>query len=372
MLKALPVARRVRDYGSGLEYDALRAIGSLWNRVGGGDRAVLSSRLRLLAVTPGFPPWKNAGSEISLKLMLAHFAQRGHQVRVLVGSGACPGFQGGLEVMPQPGIPDVFRHYRWCDVVVTQLESFSQARKVSLLCGRPLVQLLRMGGPATVQRRAGPDLLVFNSDWLWAEWRDRMERAATPSLVVHPMICVDHCRVRCPGDAITMINLNEHKGARTFFELARRMPDRRFLGVEGGWGDQLPPPSGVCNVQIIPSTSDMHQVYSRTRILLVPSRHESFGRVALEAAASGIPTIAHPSAGVLEALDDAGLYADREDVDAWIRAIASLDDPKIYLEASERARSRLAAINSDGELFALEQALYSLRNRNMVSSPCQA
>jgi glycosyltransferase involved in cell wall biosynthesis len=58
-------------------------------------------------------------------------------------------------------------------------------------------------------------------------------------------------------------------------------------------------------------------------VLMVPSVHESYGMAAVEALASGIPVIAHPTPGLREALGDAGTFVDRADVRVWVAAVAS-------------------------------------------------
>jgi glycosyltransferase involved in cell wall biosynthesis len=65
-------------------------------------------------------------------------------------------------------------------------------------------------------------------------------------------------------------------------------------------------------------------VWAQTRVLMVPSVHESYGMAAVEALASGIPVIAHPTPGLREALGDAGTFVDRADVRAWVAAIKEL------------------------------------------------
>jgi glycosyltransferase involved in cell wall biosynthesis len=57
---------------------------------------------------------------------------------------------------------------------------------------------------------------------------------------------------------------------------------------------------------------------------MVPSVHESCGMAAVEALASGIPVIAHPTPGLREALGDAGTFVDRPDVRGWVAAIREL------------------------------------------------
>jgi hypothetical protein len=66
----------------------------------------------------------------------------------------------------------------------------------------------------------------------------------------------------------------------------------------------------------------------------MPSSYESWGRVAIEAACSGIPTIAHPTDGLLEALGPAGIFVDRRKTRQWQAELERLDDPDQYAKAS--------------------------------------
>ncbi|MFZ4156354.1 glycosyltransferase [Streptomyces pseudogriseolus] len=72
----------------------------------------------------------------------------------------------------------------------------------------------------------------------------------------------------------------------------------------------------------------------------MPSLYESWGRVAIEAFASGIPVIAHPTPGLVESLGDAGIFAYRDDLGAWIHALHALKDPANWTQASLRVRAR--------------------------------
>jgi glycosyltransferase involved in cell wall biosynthesis len=93
-----------------------------------------------------------------------------------------------------------------------------------------------------------------------------------------------------------------------------------------------------------------------TRVLLMPSRYESYGRTAIEAAASGIPTIAHPTPGLREALGAAGIYANRDNPDDWVTAIRALtSDPVAYSRRSRQVQKRFAAsqVTSAGEIDRL-------------------
>jgi len=125
-----------------------------------------------------------------------------------------------------------------------------------------------------------------------------------------------------------------------FYELAARNPDIQFLGVKGGYGEQMI--EDLPNVTIQENTTIFgDDVYSRTKVLLMPSKYESFGRTAIEAAASGIPTIAHPTPGLIESLGDGGLFCDRTDVDLWDKTLKELmSDELVYDSHSQYALQR--------------------------------
>ena len=173
-------------------------------------------------------------------------------------------------------------------------------------------------------------------------------------IVVRPHVDPDEYRCR-PGDAITLVNLSPEKGGEVFRLLAPSMHDKQFLAVRGGYGRQARVVG--LNVETIPTTQDMvGDVYARTRVLLMPSETETWGRTGIEAMCSGIPVIAHPTPGLRESLGDAGIFVDRSDLAGWIAAIRDLDDPERYAAASAAASARAAEVcaqtAADLDLFA--------------------
>ncbi len=81
-----------------------------------------------------------------------------------------------------------------------------------------------------------------------------------------------------------------------------------FLGVRGAYGRQVMPPPRLPNCEVLDSVTGKEMrthVYGRSRVMLMPSLYESWGRVAVEALASGIPVIAHPTPGLVESLGEA-------------------------------------------------------------------
>ena len=94
------------------------------------------------------------------------------------------------------------------------------------------------------------------------------------------------------------------------------------------------------NVTVLQKTPTIKDVYAKTRILIMPSKYESWGRTATEAMCSGIPVISSGTPGLRENCGKAGLYFDREEVKLWVDQIEKLFNPKAYEKASKAAKIR--------------------------------
>jgi hypothetical protein len=309
----------------------------------------------MVAFSPTYLPRHRRGAEISLHAVLRWFAARGHDVRVVVDDAG----RWSLDDVAIVGaVPrrDALQLCRDADVVLGQLDGRWRALSLAARCRRPAAYFVHIGNVDRRSLYGAPDLTVFNSHTLarGAPW-------VRNAIVVHPPID-EHDYLTTAGSSVTLVNLSEAKGADLFFSLAARLPDVPFLGVKTSPTQVVRRPAPP-NVTIMEPVADMREVYCRTRTLLLPSAYESYGRVALEAAVSGIPTIAHPNPGTIEAMDDAALWADRFDEDGWVQHLGSLDHPATYRERSERARARYEVTASNGELEQLEQALQALQAR---------
>jgi glycosyltransferase involved in cell wall biosynthesis len=184
-------------------------------------------------------------------------------------------------------------------------------------------------------------------------WPPNVVRTA----IVRPLMHEDKIRIDEPfqGDCITLVNANQNKGVTQFIEIAKRMPDRKFLAVIPYYGELTPPPV-PSNVELIPFDNDIRNILKRTRILVMPSYYESFGRVAVESMYNGIPVIYSKPAikpkditgsteGMEEWITPAGIPCERENIDQWINIINSLDDETTYSNRSEVVKQHIRNMN---------------------------
>lgn len=142
---------------------------------------------------------------------------------------------------------------------------------------------------------------------------------------------------------VTFINPVREKGLRIALEVARRLPEVRFLIVRGKcWcrGGFRPPNGSLPNVEVWDHQQDMRRVYGVTDILLVPSQvPESFGRVILEAHMNGIPVVASTAGGIPDTLGRGGLLVSpKAHVHGYVSALRRIrSDPGLYRRLSAQA-----------------------------------
>lgn len=184
-----------------------------------------------------------------------------------------------------------------------------------------------------------PDVIFTVSEFTRGELHRRFGKE---SHVLYPLVDFDRYRTSRRDEFVTMINPVQVKGVEIALELAERLPQQEFLFVEG-WGTD---PAIVERIERLPNATymrkqiDMRAVYGRTQVLIVPSQwQEAFGRVVVEAQASGIPVIASRTGGLPEAVGDGGILIDeyRNPV-RWLSALQGLlEDRSSYQSLSEKA-----------------------------------
>jgi glycosyltransferase involved in cell wall biosynthesis len=94
----------------------------------------------------------------------------------------------------------------------------------------------------------------------------------------------------------------------------------------------------------------------------MPSKEETWGRVAVEAISSGIPVIANPTEGLREALDYCGIYVSYTDIKGWINTIRKLKtDQDYYKKVSQVCIKRSRELEPSIQLRAMEQWLQKIK-----------
>ncbi len=309
--------------------------------------------MRVFAVTPLYPPLSRVGAWLATHRCLAALAAAGHQVTVMTLNAKADDYtHDGVTVIGFRRGYDLDRGVAAADVVVSHAGDNGMAHLAALRHGRPSVRMVH-GHRLDPVAVAGAALVVFNSQSL-----ARAHQVDSPSIVVHPPVfAAEHATT--PGNQVTLVNLTAIKGGSLFWRLARVMPDVRFLGVLGGYGRQIR--DRFPNVEVIPSTTDMRRdVWARTRVLLMPSEVETWGMVGVEALASGIPVIAHPTPGLVESLGAAGVFVDRDEPSGWVGQIRQLADPEVWSAASAHALRRSAELDPLPDLARFTGAVGAL------------
>lgn len=323
--------------------------------------------MRIVLYLHLFPPEHNAGSETTVHAAMRAMVRRGHQVAVICDRSVTAPYEiDGIKVErpPRRGQQRWTQDFvRDADLLVTHLDLTSQAMQLALAVRKPLVHFIHNDAQLLYWRvnTLKAQLVVFNSHWIankackWGSERDKETLWPGPSVVVHPVVEPEHYRCE-KGDAITLVNPTPGKGVATFKALAELMPDHRFLAVQGGYGEQKVTES-YANIEWMSHTPDIREVFRKTRVLLMPSDYESYGRVGIEAACAGIPTIAHPTIGLKEAFGDAAIFINRNDTPAWRAELERLFNDDIYYQHCSRLALELAdSLDPESEFDRLEQA----------------
>jgi len=98
-------------------------------------------------------------------------------------------------------------------------------------------------------------------------------------------------------------------------------------------------------------------------VVLVPSHSETYGLVALEAAASGVPVVAQGTGGLREAVldGDTGLLIESRDPQVWAAALTEvLSDPALAERLSLAARARAESFDWPRSAASLVSAYCAL------------
>lgn len=289
----------------------------------------------------------SAGAEHFALRLLQGWCEAGHSAVVVDKRDIPPCTLGLVEVVPRKGNDHLFRD---ADVIATHLDETPNAVNLATRFNKPLVHLVHNHLQVVFnQAFRKADLYIFCANWVARQNQAFLYGA--PWHVCYPLVFAEEWRTQTSleqRDIVLLSNVNENKGGDLLPVLAQCLPDVKFVGITGAYQQQLIH-HGIPNLEYVEHTPDPLKWYSRARVVICPSQYESFGRVPVEAMASGIPVIATGTDGMLESVGWGGQLVPslrRNIVDEWTEPIKRLYFDDLWWHHWSR-KARLRSLQLD-------------------------
>jgi glycosyltransferase involved in cell wall biosynthesis len=161
------------------------------------------------------------------------------------------------------------------------------------------------------------------------------------------------------------------------FAIARaEMPELTLEVAGAGPLDAELRSAAPAGVTFLGRVSPVSEVYERNAIVVVPSRGEGFGMVALEAAERGRAAIVSDVGGLPEVVADAetGIVVPREDADALARAIVQLlgDQELVRAYGAAARRRALDQFSAEGAADGIDRVYRTLASSRSIAAPASS
>ena len=321
--------------------------------------------MRILWIIHGYVPILNAGAEYYAHNLNTYLILQGHNVCVLVpeehgDKKNTNSYYEGVHISIANTKEERDALAEWCDIVITHLD-YTNIAMHYINSYKPIIWISHntfFDSYMNVAKNATCSI-IYNSNAMREMGKEKFTNDCfvlrPPISLKKPFMLDDPEPMN--NEYITLINCNKNKGVEVLKQLAREMPERKFLAVTGCYDEQvLKFPK---NVTVVPSTKNIQEIYDKTRLILMPSFYESWGMVASEAMLNGIPVIANNTFGLHENLGGAGTYCPLDNIEKWKKSITLFDNKIVYnlksKQSLERAREQ-KKMNKD-ELKGCEQFL---------------
>ncbi|HYJ05239.1 MAG TPA: glycosyltransferase family 4 protein [Chthoniobacterales bacterium] len=311
--------------------------------------------MRILLGSHHFFP-STGGIETASNLLAREFVALGHEVRVVTqtaGDGDFP-----FAVIRRPGLFELLRHVRWCDVLLQN--------NISL---RTLWPLLFVRRP----------LFVTHQTWITDSeggvgWQHRLKRfvlrfatSLAISRAVGDRLPAPSIQVGNPYDdkvfkevppeprtkeLIFVGRLVSDKGVSVLLEAMALLEAKPRLTIAGDGPERDSLEKQTIDLQLesrvdfigTQTSEQLAKLLRQHQILVVPSRwREPFGIVALEGIASGCVVVGSAGGGLAEAIGPCGLTFPNGDAHALAHALSRLlEDPAEQNRLRQNAPAHLA------------------------------
>jgi len=304
-----------------------------------------------------YPPVHNAGAEWMAHCINKYLIDKaGFKVNVIVPSFPLKSFEG-VNIITFNETEKVEKAIEHSSLILSHLDYSQHVILTGMKAKRPVILVMHNHAQEPLLEIYSKSIdkqnihLINNSVWI----KNLYAHLNYDSIVVYPPVYWKEYMTPPTSERkyVTLINLNKNKGGHILIEIAKRMPGVDFLGVVGGYDNQIKDTS-VKNIRYMKNTPNIKEVYGITEILIIPSRQESWGRVAVEAMSSGIPIIANPTPGLKEACGSAGLYANYDNISEWVSIIRELKmNPMLYKKKSSECFARAQELEPTYQLLKL-------------------
>lgn len=280
---------------------------------------------------------------------VANFAQalldRGHEVHVLTSYAPAQPLHCTTMTIKDIGVNE--RHEDGAnliesyvdalqpDVILTHHYFVGQFAEELSAWGVPFVELIH-----NRQRHPHASLAVFNSHFTAMRSGRR-----DGDMVILPPAGNNVFAEGTPSlrDYIGHIKPLGGKGIELTYQLAKIMPERKFLVLRGEWQNDERI-QRLSNVEFMEPVYDIRKFYSRCRLVLMPSLSEDAGTVPQECSVNGIPCVSSNVGGLPEA-NFGGITLPPDDVYPWISAVCALDHPVKYAEIVNQQRLYISKLD---------------------------
>jgi hypothetical protein len=318
--------------------------------------------MTVVALSHGYPPLWNMGGEVSLhRSMLAIKGQR-----VVLTNTEADYYIDGIRVtqIDTPNVLDINANPK---PIADQLKDIN-ARVVigqnelslpAVLAANDIgaISMVNIHTPPKYgkllrQAVVSADYAIYNTETSAKQWGE------PKALVLHPPISELPANTSTNGDAYTCLSSLMNKGVEVMLSLAEKYPNKRFIIVRS----PAEPTHGILNleeraaklpnVELHPRVDpkDVHKYLKQTRVLIVPSRYETYGMSAIEAAGYGIPSVHVDTPHVREGIGDAAVLVPGLDTERTASGIELIEKDYERYSLNSRARAEFIADRQELEL----------------------
>jgi hypothetical protein len=329
--------------------------------------------MTVVALTHGYPPFWNMGGEVSLHRSL--IALNGEKI-VLTNTEKDYVFEGVN--VKQINTPDVLNINANPAPIAKQLQDLN----ASVVIGQNELSLAAvrsaklMGALSVVNVHTPPkygrslyeamkhtDYAVYNTKKSAEQWGE------PGGMVLHPPISPLPNTIMNNGDAYTLLSSLLNKGVTVVLEMAKRYPDKRFIIVRSpaepthGLEDIEEQAAKLPNVELHPRVApeEVWRYLEQTRILLAPSRYETYGMSAIEAAGYGIPSIHVDTPHVREGIGEAAILVPPLGVEETSMGIEAIEQNYKYYSNRSRAKAEWLYSRQENELKQFSEIMENLK-----------